>query len=105
MGLIISGLARFLGGAFGSIVAWIASALGSEALMKFITFGAKISFAIAIASACVAYVTPLAASLDIGGLPAHALWFADQIQFAYVFTVVMSAFVFRWAVDWLRDML
>lgn len=105
MGALISLLARFLGGALGSVVAWIATALGSEALMKFITFSAKIGFAIAIATACVAYVTPLVSSLDIGGLPAHALWFADQTQFAYVFTVVMSAVCFRWAVNWLKAML
>lgn len=105
MGALISLLARFFGSALGGVVAWIASALGSEALMKFVTFSAKIGFAIAIATACIAYVTPLAASLDIGGLPAHALWFADQIQFAYVFTVVMAAFVFRWAVSWLKAML
>lgn len=105
MGAIITLLARFLGGAFTSIIAWIAAAIGSEGLMKFLAFSAKIAFMLALAAATVAYVTPLAASLDISGLPQHALWMADQIQFAYVFTVVMTAYVFRWAVGWVRSIL
>lgn len=105
MGAIIGGLATFLGGALTAIVAWIGSALTSAALMKFLTFGAKIAFMVALASAVVAYAAPLAQSLSIGALPAQALWIADQVQFAYCFSVIMAAFVFSWAVKFLRQLL
>lgn len=105
MGAIISLLARFLSVAFGSILGWVSSALVSKTLITFLTFAAKITFVLGLAAATVAYIVPLVSSLDITWLPQHALWFADQIQFAYCFTVIISAFIFRWAVGWLRSIL
>lgn len=105
MGALITGLATFLGGALAAIVAWIGTALTSTALMKFLTFAAKIAFMLAIAAAIVAYAAPLASSLNIAALPAQALWIADQVQFAYCFSVIMAAFVFSWAIKFLRQLL
>lgn len=105
MGAIITGLAAFLGSIITAVIAWGAAALTSTALVNFLTFAAKIAMLFAISAIVINFVTPFAASLTVDVLPVHALWVADQIQFAYCFSVIMSAFVFRWALGWIKAIL
>lgn len=105
MGAIITGLATFLGGALAAVVGWVATALTSAALVNFWTFAAKIAMLLAISAIVINFVTPFASSLAIDVLPVHARWVADQIAFAYCFSVIISAFVFRWALGWIKAIL
>lgn len=105
MGALLSALAGFIGAILTAIVGWGGAALTSTALMSFLTFGAKIAMLLAISAVVINFVTPLAGSLTVSVLPVHALWFADQIEFAYAFSVIMSAFIFRWALGWLKAIL
>jgi len=105
MGALLGIFATFLGGALTSIVAWAAAALTSTALTKFLTFAAKIGFLLALMAIVVAYVTPLATSLNIAILPVHARWIAYELDLGYCIGVLLAALIFRFGVSWLGKLL
>lgn len=105
MGALLVGFSTFLAGLFGSLVTFLGGVMASEAILKFLTFGAKVTFLLGLMSLVVTFVTPLAGSLSLDLLPQHAQWVATELDLGYVVGVLLAAVVFRFGIGWLGKLL